>query len=234
MGISAGPDIIQDGLVLALDASDRNSYVSGSTTWFDLSGNGFNGNLFNSPTFSSTNAGNIIFDGVNDYCDISFSYNVYNGGVTKPFSMEIWAKHDLVTLVSGELFAGAYGSGRFMGVILGYTYTSGTTKIRINAMYGAVGGSEHTVYLDQDQKWHQFVMTINSSSLSSIYVDGVLAGTRSVGVATTAFFTDIRLARDRGGPFMPITFGSIKAYNRELAATEILNNYSVNKVRFNR
>lgn len=35
----ANGKIVTDGLVLCLDAADRNSYVSGSTTWFDLSGN---------------------------------------------------------------------------------------------------------------------------------------------------------------------------------------------------
>jgi len=40
MGISGGPDMIQDGLVLALDAADRNSYPGSGTTWFDVSGNG--------------------------------------------------------------------------------------------------------------------------------------------------------------------------------------------------
>ena len=66
MGVAGGPDLIQDGLVLSLDASDRNSYVSGSTTWFDLSGNNYNGSLINGPTFNTGSGGNIIFDGTND------------------------------------------------------------------------------------------------------------------------------------------------------------------------
>jgi hypothetical protein len=56
--------IITSGLVLALDAADRNSYVSGSTIWNDMSGNGNTGTLTNGPTFSN-NA--IVFDGVDDY-----------------------------------------------------------------------------------------------------------------------------------------------------------------------
>jgi hypothetical protein len=63
-----GPNIVTDGLVLALDAANTKSYVSGSTTWNDLSGNGNNGILVNGPTFSSANNGSIVFDGVNDRC----------------------------------------------------------------------------------------------------------------------------------------------------------------------
>ena len=68
MGVAGGPDLIQDGLVLDFDASDRNSYVSGSTTWFDLSGNSNNNAvLVNGPTFTGSNGGAIVFDGTNDY-----------------------------------------------------------------------------------------------------------------------------------------------------------------------
>jgi hypothetical protein len=230
MAFGNGPRIVTDGLVLSLDASDKNSYPGSGTNWKDLVG-GSGAALVNSPTFTN-NGGGIVFDGVDDYCDIPFSYDIYNGGVTRPFTMEVWVKHGYLELVSGELFAGAYGSNRFIGAVIGHSFSSGTTRIRINAMYGAVGGSEHTVYISQDQKWHQIVININSSSVSKIYVDSVLLGTKSVGVATTAIFTDIRLAKDRGGACLPITFGSLKTYNRELTSSEISQNYDTQKSRF--
>ena len=75
MAFGNGPRIITNGLVLALDAADRNSYVSGSTTWTDLSGNGRNATLTNGPTFNSENGGCIVFDGVDDYALSSLSVN---------------------------------------------------------------------------------------------------------------------------------------------------------------
>ena len=45
---------VTSGLVLALDASDRNSYVSGSTIWRDLSGNGFNCSMTGSVSYNNT------------------------------------------------------------------------------------------------------------------------------------------------------------------------------------
>ena len=71
MGVSGGPDMIQNGLILAVNAADRNSYVSGSTTWRDLSSSNSNGTIFNSPVYSSANSGILIFDGVDDYVDLS-------------------------------------------------------------------------------------------------------------------------------------------------------------------
>jgi hypothetical protein len=67
MAASLGPSINEEGLVLALDAADRNSYIGSGTSWKDLSGNSYNGTLTNGPTFSAANGGVIVFDGVDDY-----------------------------------------------------------------------------------------------------------------------------------------------------------------------
>ena len=67
------PKIVNDGLVLYLDASAPNSYSPyfTPTTWKDLSGNNNNnGTLTNGPTFNSGNGGSIVFDGVNDLVNI--------------------------------------------------------------------------------------------------------------------------------------------------------------------
>ena len=89
MGIAAGPDLIQDGLVLALDASDRNSYPGSGTTWYDLAGTN-NGALTNGPTFSSANGGSIITDEVDD--TISTPIALTSLPALSNFSLEIITK----------------------------------------------------------------------------------------------------------------------------------------------
>jgi hypothetical protein len=69
MALFRGPNIVRSGLVLALDAADRNSYRGSGTSWFDLSGNTNTGTLTNGPTFNGGNGGSIVFDGVDDYAD---------------------------------------------------------------------------------------------------------------------------------------------------------------------
>ena len=60
MGISGGPDVIQDGLVLALDAGDKNSYPGSGATWTDIiQSRAFT--LFNTPIYSSNNGGYLSF-----------------------------------------------------------------------------------------------------------------------------------------------------------------------------
>jgi len=65
MSCSSGPDIIQDGLVLCLDAGSKRSYPGTGTTWSDLSGNGNNASLLNTgflPTLTATSGANIARD----------------------------------------------------------------------------------------------------------------------------------------------------------------------------
>jgi hypothetical protein len=86
MSIGYGPRVVTDGLVLALDAADTNSYPGSGTTWNDLSGNGNTGTLTNGPTYSSDNGGSIVFDGTNDYVPL-----VNNLGDPQQFTIEFWA-----------------------------------------------------------------------------------------------------------------------------------------------
>ena len=68
-----GPDIVTDGLVLALDAASERSYPGTGTTWTDLSGNSIDGTLTNGPTFSSGNGGSFLFDNDDDYVSLGAS-----------------------------------------------------------------------------------------------------------------------------------------------------------------
>lgn len=138
MGISAGPNIIEDGLVLALDASDRNSYISGSNIWRNLATN-ITASLINGPIFNSANGGNILFDGADDYTAITetnltgnwtisawFKYD-YTAGKTTIFNLPLsstsksgqitWGRSNFSGLSSfsfdttGSLYFGTFGNG---------------------------------------------------------------------------------------------------------------------------
>ena len=73
MTTAAGPDGADEGLILSLDASNYRSYTGSGTSWYDLSSNNITATLTNGPTYSATNAGNIVFDGTNDYAVMPFT-----------------------------------------------------------------------------------------------------------------------------------------------------------------
>jgi len=61
----SGPDIVRSELEFVLDASNPKSYVSGSTMWFDLSGNNHHATLVNPSPFNSS--GYFELEGTDDY-----------------------------------------------------------------------------------------------------------------------------------------------------------------------
>ena len=87
MGLAHSPRIVTDELVLALDAGNTKSYPGSGTTWTDLIGSN-NGTLTNGPTYSSDDGGSIVFDGSNDYVQLSASSDLNFG--TGNFTIEGW------------------------------------------------------------------------------------------------------------------------------------------------
>ena len=71
MSYHNGPKIVNDGLVLYLDAANSKSYSGTGTTWTDLSGNSNNATLVNGPTYSSLNGGGIVLDATDDFISIT-------------------------------------------------------------------------------------------------------------------------------------------------------------------
>ena len=82
--VEGGPNVVYNGLVLYLDAANNKSYVSGSTSWNDLTSNQNVGTLTNGPTFNTGSGGSIVFDGVDDYVDCGNIYqtSMYNRALT--------------------------------------------------------------------------------------------------------------------------------------------------------
>ena len=239
--------IVTSGLVLALDAADRNSYVSGSTTWNDVSGNGSNGTLTNNPTYSispipsfdfTTNSTGSIFAGVNQ--NISFPNTTIP--TSGSFSVEVWMNRDTssIALTDRESIFSNAGGGDGFRIQITQSPTPGTVHYLIGGV-GGVGYSEGNIgtgYNIADGRWHQVITIFDrTAQLGSYsvyaYVDGVLRGSASISTGNEAF-----TAASPG-----ISLGccskykgktsKIVAYNRALSLTEIQQNYNAQKSRFN-
>ena len=75
MGVKAGPKVVKDGLVFALDAAVSRSYSGSGFTIYDLR-SGTGATLINGVGYSSVNSGYFSFDGTNDY--INFGEEEFN------------------------------------------------------------------------------------------------------------------------------------------------------------
>lgn len=228
MGVAAGPDIIQDGLVLELDAADKNSYPGSGTTWTDISGTGNSGTLTNGPTFSSTNGGVIVFDGVDDYC-----INSLSAGFTAAITIVTIAKSTNSTWNS---YAGL-GSARYNN---GYIIHNNLSAVSVtnylldsSGNYNAVG----TIIPSDIQNFNFYALTTNGSNSHKSYLNGILVNFSNTSITRTNTGSPqsnyLALDSTIGGRYTAMSIASHFIYNRELTASEILQNYNAMRTRFN-
>jgi hypothetical protein len=224
-----GPRIVSNGLVLCLDAANKNSYPGSGTIWTDLSGNGNNGTLTNGPTYSSANMGSIVFDGTNDYVNMGISTycNLIN------ISVSVWIK---VTSTSLYFLSRYFNTTSFNGFFMYYDVAS--TK------FGVDGRESSAAYLSRPtintyplNNWYNVTWT-KSANIWSIYINGSLDVSSAVGNGTTSFSNNIMWIGGYLGTsdqyYSGGNISNVQIYNRALTATEILQNYNATKSRFGR
>jgi hypothetical protein len=226
MSFSHSPKIVTDGLVLALDAGNVKSYVSGSTTWFDKSGFSNNGTLTNGPTFSSANLGSIVFDGVDDYVQ-TLTGSIANNS---SFTLSCWFKITTLNSTYRPLVDGGnLGSGT-----AGYTLSIDNTNklfIAANAGYVSVTTTLNT------NTWYYVVGVASAGSPYnlSVYVNGVL-GTVSASATTNVLtnnFSYVRVGENcSNGLRFPGNIAATQIYSRALTQAEITQNFNALRGRF--
>lgn len=248
MAISGGPDIIQDGLVLSLDAADRNSYPGSGTTWFDLSGNGNNFTLFNGVGYSTANGGSLTFDGTNDYAAstnninlTSFSYVAveifYRSNVSSPgamlfehtadwntqtggFGMSI-NSNGIADLANSNHTNHKTGSASGANIARNFLVTSNTSWNDVLNLYSGVSDSTGR-------------LSYENSSLDT-FVVGPGYPTTTVTTAGGLFANAIFYIGSRAGTggFFNGSIGSLKIYGFKINQGQITQNYNATRTRFN-
>jgi hypothetical protein len=225
MSAYAGPEIPSSGLILALDAANAKSYPGSGTAWTDLSSRATNGTLTNGPTYSSANGGSIVFDGVNDYCDIT--------------STSFGSASVLTIDCSIKWVAGT--GGMFLGFTTYDVWTQSGTLGYNNGQSNVVGISAAKVSsLGLIGNWHHYTFVMNSSGLLStnkIYIDGVDQGTLTAVVAADGSIpglnNNLRLCSwNNAGFYGNMQYSNIKVYNRVLSDAEVAQNFYAFRGRF--
>jgi hypothetical protein len=223
MGVKyANSQIVTNGLVLALDAADRNSYSGSGTSWTDLSGNGNNGTLTNGPTYSSANGGSIVFDGVDDYVDTNYIQPTSN------FSISIVYKCTNFTPWS------ALWASEIWNNSTGYLAYFGTSTSLVLSR----GGGSSISCTANSAALNSYTFTVSSDTAAKIYVNGVLQISSNIILASSVTKTLLLSTRhsndgtgftDRKASVIP----HFSVYNRVLTEQEVLQNYNAQKARFN-
>ena len=220
MAITRGPKIVRDGLVLYLDAGDRNSYPGSGTTWKDLSGNGNNGTLTNGPTFDSGNGGSIVFDGSDDYVDIgksilrnlqSFTVNIcfsanstgalISEGASSNRGFQFWIDSTESVLQFGDATNDSYFNSRIPTSFNNILDVSFSTQNKTGISY-----------------------------VNSVYQD---SWTNNDLIDWTSYTFKIATRETANSSFVNCKIYMVKVYNRALSDVEIQQNFNATKGRFN-
>lgn len=213
MSYKYGPSIVTDGLVFYVDAANSNSYPGTGTTWSDLVG-GNDGTLTNGPTFDSGNGGSLVFDGGDDYVEVTGSIT----NLVNDYSIDIWWDCN-----DGEprLYYSRSSGG-------GITISSrGTTGFKLTK-FGVVD-----IYIGScptDTNIHNVVVTYSSTGGVKVYLDGSLNGSSS-NTADQNSYSSIKIGTGQDGAHDGNIYAT-KIYDRVLSASEITQNYNALKNRF--
>ena len=245
MAFGNGPRIVTDGLIVGLDVADKNSYVSGSSVWRSLVGSTISGSLVNSPTFTYANEGSIFFDGTNDYINfgnitigtattmlfwISGSFqNRYLGVFSRrlPDNSNIQTGTGLNVPIpnNGWIQVGYQGNsgGTNNFIINGTVYTANSTgRYTYNYVDDRVlFGLDPSPFSANDKQYTTFNIQSASTLGDSGYV-WVDRGQKLLGV----------LSAQSIQRYLTGGVASLFLYNRVLTASEVQQNYRVQKSRF--
>lgn len=232
LGVIVEPQqLVTDGLVVRLDAANSKSYPGTGTAWNDVNSNSFPFTLTNGPVYDTN--GFFDFDGANDYAVRAHSTALKP---TTAITLEQWLSADdwnagtsssnykcSLSCTSG----GGYSHNIWSGIFTSYIYAGGGYRTPTANVSSLVG-------------WHHFVTTFDGR-YTRLYVDGELKSTVDIGTSGNLISyvaNSIFVGAEASGGTAPEGFywdgkiGTTAIYNRALSATEVTQNYTVSKPRY--
>jgi hypothetical protein len=228
MGAFGGPKIVTEDLGLALDATTDRSWIAGSSTWYDISGNGNHATAYGSPATqdAGTPAQNIYFDGSNDYFQISANEASLSFKPGQTIGMWVYHPGNAGRRNLWDQAYGGYGT---------WTHEQGGT---ISYYYGSNGGngSSYKGYgsMDVPENGWQYITVSRYTGGAAWYLNGVKASTTtdSYTPMTVTTTNNIRIGLGYTGVYYQGNIAVIHAYTRGLSDSEVLQNYNAQKNRF--
>jgi hypothetical protein len=234
------PQLVTNGLVLNVDASDRTSYPAYGTTWRTLSGVN-NGTLTNGPTYDSANGGSIVFDGVDDFIEFGDVLDLGTNSLTVNHWLNINTYSSQVFMSKALANAQNY---RFATGIGFPTATNGKLYAFMQGNSGADIVPYGTTVIPLNT-WFMATYVFDRSSSIKIYYNGMqetLTGDPTISQWNGLDFQSInpfRLATyttsNNTGVIAPMSgkMAITQMYFRTLSSQEILQNFNAQRQRFN-
>lgn len=232
-----GPSILLDNLIYFLDASNPKSYISGSTSWSDISfQQKNNGTLINGVTFSDTNKGCLLLDGSNDYVGLpQITQNQTFGN----YSFSIWFSPTInITPASTNYYMVMEAQNTLLNGVDNYLHLLGNASGRISFQtFNPFAIIYSTTNNWISNNWYNVTCTYDIlTSAMSLYVNGVLEGTSTslnCYFNTNTYFNLGTYSAPGKTWFLPARINNFMVHTKTLSSSEVLQNYNTLKSRFN-
>ena len=210
--------IVQQGLMLHLDAENPSSYAGAGTVWYDVSGNGYNAGMNNiTPSNWVTYNGVKAFE-TNDTNNQNFTVGSF------PFpqsgrTYEIWINSKSFSIGWQSWFDDGGGERVLFGTSTNTIHVYPSVEVSANLAVG---------------QWYQLLYTMvgGSGTAVVIYKDGQAIGSGTYGYVINSGTGTLFILGDSGSEITSCYCSTVRVYNRVLSAAEVLQNYNATKGRF--
>ena len=216
------PSVITSGLVLNLDIGNSTSYPGSGTTWYDLSGNGNNGTLVNSPAYTRAARVSYLNFVSRTGHRISFSYQIPIQSAATAFTWDIWA----------------YPTGNSDGyVLMGYRGTTPLQFYKLTTQKFEMYPAE-IFHLFSLNVWQNICVVYDGTQVGTanmkMYVNGTQVGSRNGSnpdfrASAMPFYVG---GDPIAGEYSTGRINKFAVYNRGLSAAEVLQNFNASRGRF--
>lgn len=243
-----GGNIVTSSLLFYVDSANPKSYIGSGLKVNNLL-YPETGDLTNGTSFSTQNKGVFTFDGVDDV--INFGDRISSLNLTYPFTIDVWVNVDPTgnTVTNRGIFATSntltltqyYG----LALQLSSAYNgSGNYKVGVNVGNGLNPGSTgRRSYISNNEvlignTWCNVIATIDAGPTIKLYVNGTeVLGTYSGGGGALVWGTSkiTNIGQPPGGYqyYLKGEVSIVRFYNKLLSQKEILQNFNVDKYRYN-
>lgn len=258
MATNYNPKIITNGLVLCLDAANPRSYPGSGTIWKDLSGNGNDGTLVNGVGHNTDSQGAMLFDGVNDYCEIINRNELLEFQPTKALTLSVWFKTS-TTAVGGAIISNMISAAPYSGYDLWFngsnqmalhlisSWSTDATKVKVDYAYSNFLNKWVNMTVTYDGSCPTTLPSMLSSTdfyingnlyttgkaEGSVGVDGFNASDTSISYSVSQRFrVASRWSSNTFSQGSSITTSGALVYNRKLVESEIKQNFEATRDRY--
>lgn len=221
-----------DNLQIYYDPFNSGSYPGSGTTLFDLSGNGYNATLVNSPTISASDG--ITYNPASSQ-DV-YVNQAFDHAYTKTITVNAWFKTTSTSrkIMGTELNATGTGSGGYDNLL----YIDSNGKVR----WGVYNGVVNTVVSTNsynDGNWHLATgYQNNATGRSGLYVDGVYIGDMAAITTQPSNYYwrfggyKMNSWTNTSDNWFSGSIGQVAIYTAVQSAGQILANYNTTKSRY--